>query len=290
MQNQINSFQIAPKVELKSLDNLFLQLCSNSCNLNCKNCYSKSSTFKKEDDFIPLEKVKETLNYIKNNKLNSIYLTGGEPLLHPDFNKILRMCLKITNTTVITNGTMINDKKARFLKKIDDESNFETIYRISLDSTDEFLNDSYKGRGTFRKAISAILCLIKYEFNPIINVINYNNRKREDIFEEFRMYFSKRGFEMEDINLKVVPFFDKDENIEEEFDNNLEKENIKNLDCYNSRTISAKGVYSCPMLSMDYRARLGSGINDFSKVNYLDCKKCSICIKNNKKVEVNDWM
>ena len=31
--------------------------------------------------------------------------------MHPDFNQILRMCLKISNVTVLTNGTMINDKK-----------------------------------------------------------------------------------------------------------------------------------------------------------------------------------
>ena len=101
--------------------------------------------------------------------------------MHPDFNQILRMCLKISNTTVLSNGVMINDKKARFLRKIDDESQFETIYRISLDSTNELENDSMRGRGSFRKALGAIISLLKYEFNPIISVLNYKNKPKEEI-------------------------------------------------------------------------------------------------------------
>ena len=114
--------------------------------------------------------------------------------MHPDFNQILRMCLKISNTTVMSNGVMINDKKARFLRKIDDESQFETIYRISLDSTDELENDALRGRGSFRKALCAIMSLLKYEFNPIISVVNYQNKEKAQIFEEFQSYFSKKDF------------------------------------------------------------------------------------------------
>ena len=113
--------------------------------------------------------------------------------MHPDFNSILRMCLKISNTTVMSNGVMINDKKARFLRKIDDESQYETIYRISLDSINELENDALRGRGSFRKAISAIMSLLKYEFNPIISVVNYKNRPYEEIFNEFRKYFSQKN-------------------------------------------------------------------------------------------------
>ena len=83
-------------------------------------------------------------------------------MLHPDFNTILRLCLKFSNVTVLTNGTLINDKKARFLRKIDDESNFETIYRISLDHYNEQKNDEIRGRGSYRKALLAIQSRYKY--------------------------------------------------------------------------------------------------------------------------------
>lgn len=287
MENKQLIFKIPPKVELTRLDNLFFQLSSKACNLRCKHCYIERNPYKNEEDFISIDKIKQNLIMVKNLNLKSIYLTGGEPLMHPDFNQILRMCLKISNVTVLTNGTMINDKKARFLRKIDDESQFETIYRISLDSTDELENDILRGRGSFRKALLAISSLLKYEFNPIITVVNYKNKDKTEIFEEFQKYFSKKDFILDDINLKIIPFFNKNDEI-----NQIEFDEISNekLECKNSRIVSQNGVYACPMLVNDYRARLGSNISDCSRVNYLDCEKCAICAKNNQKIQANDWM
>ena len=288
MQNSKIMYMTPPKIELKELQNVFFQLCVKACNLKCKFCYIEKNPYKNEEDFISIDKIKEALISLKGKKLNSIYLTGGEPLLHPNFNQILKMCLKISNTTILTNGTMINDKKARFLRKIDDENEFETIYRISLDSTDEIENDSLRGRGSFRKALCAVSSLMKYEFNPIISVVNYKNRSKDIIFKEFQEFFHKKGIEFEEINLKVIPFFSKtDETAQIEVIENIE---IEKLDCYNSRVISQTGVYSCPMLVNDYRAKLGTSLNNYSKINYLDCEKCSICVKANQKVQVNDWM
>lgn len=288
MENQRLVFKTPPKVELKNLDNLFFQLCTKTCNLRCKHCYIERNPYKNEEDFIDLDKIKKTLIALRGQNLKSIYLTGGEPLMHPDFNQILRMCLKISNTTVMSNGVMINDKKARFLRKIDDESQFETIYRISLDSTNELENDAIRGRGSFRKALVAIMSLLKYEFNPIISVVNFKNRDRKEIFDEFQSYFFKKGFALDDINLKIIPYFRKsDEMAQIEMIDDI---NIEKLDCYNSRIVSQNGVYACPMLSDDYRARLGSNIWDCSKINYLDCEKCSICVNSRQKIQVNDWM
>ena len=288
MENQKLMLMTPPKVELKSLDNLFFQLCTKACNLKCKHCYIERNPYKNEEDFISIDKIKQTLLLVKNHKLKSIYLTGGEPLMHPDFNQILRMCLKISNTTILSNGVMINDKKARFLKKIDDESQNETIYRISLDSTNELENDFYRGRGSFRKAISAIASLLKYEFNPIISVVNYKNRQKAEIFEEFQSYFSKKGFVLDDINLKIIPFFQKNDEMHEvEINQDI---NFEKFDCSNSRVVSQNGVYACPILVNDYRARLGSTLADCSSANYLDCEKCTVCINSNQKAQVNDWM
>lgn len=289
MDNTKAALLTPPKVELKKLDNLFFQLCEKSCNLKCKNCYIKSDYNKNSADFLDIEKVKQALIFAKNNNVSSLYLTGGEPLMHPDFNRILRMCLKVTSTTVITNGVMINDKKARFLRKIDDESQFETIYRISLDSTDELENDNYRARGSFRHALSAIQSLLKYEFNPIISVVNYKNRKREEIFEEFYNFFLKRGFKLEDINLKVMPYFPVEPNNQESEIDNIDTKNIP-FDCATSRIVAQNGIYSCPLMVSDYRARMGSSLDDCASSNYLDCENCMVCAKFRSKVQVNDWV
>lgn len=287
MQNQQISFMTAPKVELEELKNLFFQLCTKTSNSSYKSCYIEKSNQKNKEDFIGIDKIKQNLNCIKDKNLNSIYLMGAEPLMHPDFNQILRLCLKVCHTTILTSGVMINDKKARFLRKIDDESKFETIYRISLDSTDEIKNDQYRFRGSFRKALSAIFALLKYEFNPIISVVNYENKTKQELFEEFSSFFLKKGFELDDINLKVIPYFPPMNPNSQEISH---QEDFDRIDCKTSRVISQKGVYSCPMLIDDYRAHLGSSLDNSSRVNYLDCEKCSICTSLNQKVLVNDWM
>ena len=280
-------FMSAPQVELKELNNLFFELCYKACNLKCKHCYIEKNLYKQEKDFIPVEKIKAALLQTKGENLSSIYLTGGEPLLHPDFNTILRMCLKFSNVTVISNGVLINDKKARFLRKIDDENDFETIYRISLDHFDELKNDEIRGRGSFRKALGAILNLAKYEFNPIISVCNYYQESRQELFNGFYELFRKHDFEIEDINLKVMPYFENNCNDEFIEDFNFDK---TKLDCYNSRVLSANGVYSCPALSNDFRARAGSDMSNYSKRTFLDTQKCAKCIKHFSKNQANDWM
>ena len=76
MQNQEMMFFTPPKVTLGELKNLFFQLCSKTCNLKCKYCYIEKNPYKKEEDFIDTDKIKQTLQTLKGQNLNSIYLTG----------------------------------------------------------------------------------------------------------------------------------------------------------------------------------------------------------------------
>jgi len=278
----------APVVELNEINNLFFELTNKCCNLKCTHCFIKRNPFKKEKDFIQIDKIKQSLLSVKRNELRSIYLTGGEPMMHPDFNSILRMCLKVSNTTIITNGTFINDKKARFLRKIDDESNFETIFRISFEHYDEQKNDAVRGRGSFRKAVFAMQNLYKYDFNPIISITSYYKESREEMFKGFAEVCSKFGFELSDINLKITPYFDSDPKSFKQLEN-FETEGAL-LDCRNSRIVSAKGVFTCPALVNDFRARSGYLIENCSRKVCLDTEKCYICAHHNAKVFSNDWM
>ena len=281
-------FMQAPVVETEELNNLFFELTNKCCNLKCTHCFIKRNPFKKEKDFLSLDKIKQNLIMAKKENLKSIYLTGGEPMMHPDFNTILRMCLKISNTTILTNGTFINDKKARFLRKIDDESEYETIYRISFEHYDEQKNDLIRGRGSFRKALFAVQNLYKYDFNPIISITDYYKEPRGKMFEGFYELCKKFNFEMGQINLKIIPYFNPDPNTFrqlETFDFDTNK-----LDCKNSRIVSQKGVFSCPVLCNDFRARSGYSIEGCSRKIYLDTEKCFNCTMHKTKAFANDWM
>ena len=140
----------SPKSELKTFDSLFIEMSMKACNLKCKHCYIDFSNEKNKKNFIHFDKIKEALSDLQNENLKYIHLTGAEPLLHPDFNAILRYCLKRTSTVIHTNGYSINDKKARFFKKVEEENNKgnEIIIKLSLEHYDELTNDEIRGRGS----------------------------------------------------------------------------------------------------------------------------------------------
>ena len=116
-----NSIYAAPIYKLKELNNLFIELTEKNCNQRCAQCYIDFPISRNTKDFISFEKIKEALNDTRHENVYCIYLTGAEPMTHPDFNSILRLCLKRCNVCICTNGSFLNEKKIRFLKKVEDE-------------------------------------------------------------------------------------------------------------------------------------------------------------------------
>ena len=118
----MTSIYTAPVYKLEDLNNIFIELTAKNCNHRCSSCYIKFensfSLNKTVKDFISIDKIKEALTETKNENLHCIYLTGAEPMTHPDFNSILRLCLKRCNVCICTNGSFLNEKKIRFLNKI----------------------------------------------------------------------------------------------------------------------------------------------------------------------------
>ena len=130
MQTQL-SFK-APSIGLRGLNNLWIQLTTSACNLKCRHCYLSCMPSNKPR-FLPLDKIKSAIEEAKKMQVEEIYLQGGEPLLHPDINNIIRLSLKLANVTILTNGLLINDKKARFLRQIEQDHDFEIIFRVGLE-------------------------------------------------------------------------------------------------------------------------------------------------------------
>ncbi len=129
-----------------------------TCNLNCYYCYRYSGPSVKETRM----SVKTLLGIIENlseRGLNIVELTGGEPLLHPNFMEILEFCCKhLSLVSIITNGTLIDED---FIKKIKPLKN-KVIFSISLDSYREKEHEMKSGiKGSFQKAVDAIKLIAK---------------------------------------------------------------------------------------------------------------------------------
>lgn len=270
----------APVCELKKLDNMFIEMTAKNCNQHCAHCYIDFPLSKKVKDFIPRDIIKKALSDTKTDNIRCIYLTGAEPMTHPDFNSILRLCLKRTNVCICTNGSFINEKKTRFLKRVEDESNFEIIFKLSIDHYDELKNDNLRGRGAYRQVIHAVTYLVKYDFNPILCVTNYYNEDINELKSKFKEILEKHGFSAQDRNIEVNVWFNK-----------LNKEDYENvsfdyesLDCEFGRILTANGIYSCPFLSNDHRGRCGADFSDYSHKTVLETPYCNTCLKNKRQV------
>ncbi len=266
-------------INMKSLNNLFIEMSAKSCNQHCKHCFIDFPKYKKDLDFISIETVKQALNDTMTEPIECIYLTGAEPMTHPDFNALLRLCLKRSNVCICTNGSFINEKKARFLKKVEEESTNEIIFKISMDHYDEVKNDDVRYRGAFRHALFAIKHLVKYNFNPIIAFTNYYNLHCEEIYEGFMNIFSRNSFDLDTSNIQISPWHDTSVKTEGEICGRWDK-----LDCEYGRILTSTGVYTCPFLANDYRGRCGSSFSDYNKRSSLETSFCNTCIKAEKQI------
>lgn len=269
-----NSTYLSQVVDLIRLDNLFIEMSAKSCNQRCKNCYIDFPPYKKEADFIPVDVVKQALNDTALDNVKCIYLTGAEPMTHPDFNVILRLCLKRCDVCIATNGSFINEKKARFLKKVEDESINSIYFKVSLDHYNEIKNDDVRYRGAYRHGIFAIKHLLKYDFKVAVAVTNYYNLSYADLTQGFKIAFEHYDIDFSGINIQINPYYDK--NSQSDFKG---IEFCGNYDCEYGRVLTASGVFACPFLANDYRGRCGNSFKDYKKRTFLETPFCSTCAK-----------
>lgn len=268
----MSSIYTAPIYKLEELNNVFIELTAKNCNQRCKNCYIDFPNNKKVKDFIPLDKIKTAFDELKNQNIHCIYLTGAEPMTHPDFNTILRFCLKKYNVCICTNGSFLNEKKIRFLNKVEAENNNQILFKLSITHFDEHENDKVKYRGHFRQTIFALKTLSRYNFSAVLSFENYYKLDKALVEEMFNKLFKEQ--EIFTIDLQVInshPHHD---------DNNYLKPAAK-TDCMYGRVLCSTGVYACPFLSGDYRGRVGGSFLSFSEIIFADTDFCATCSKNN---------
>lgn len=297
-----NSIYTAPVYKLEELNNLFIEMTAKNCNQRCSSCYIDFPLSKNVKDFISIDRIKEALNDTKLDNLYCIYLTGAEPMTHPDFNSILRLCLKRCNVCICTNASFLNEKKVRFLKKVEDEgvgvnagvnggvnaggnidesssknscvneSGNQIFFKLSLAHFNEIESDKVRYRGNFRQTIFALKTLSRYNFNSVLSVQNFYNLSKKEIFEGFNNIFKEQEILNTDIQITVShPNFD---------EKNFSIPSSK-TDCQYGRILCQQGIYACPFLANDYRGRCGSSFKDYSKSIMAETDFCATCSKNN---------
>lgn len=88
------------------------------CNLQCDYCFARD-TFSQGQPTIPIDTFRKIVSFITKYGEQHIGLIGGEPLLHPQFDKIVSIALENNdpgNIMLFTNGIMI-DKYIDILRR-----------------------------------------------------------------------------------------------------------------------------------------------------------------------------
>lgn len=114
------------------------------CNLNCEYCYigkyiNTESEFNNELD-ISIDLVKNKIEYFN---IDTVYLTGGEPLLYPKLDELIEYLYKKNITiNIATNGLLITRKTLDIFKN----KNITLLLSIREDFDKEytFINDIIK--------------------------------------------------------------------------------------------------------------------------------------------------
>jgi len=127
-----------------------------SCNLCCKHCYQEDNTAAMNYDSM-LRFLDKYGEYVALHSYEpQINLTGGEPLLHPDFYKIAgEIRRRNIRLGILTNGTLIDPEAAKKLAALK-----PVFVQVSLDGPKQ-IHGEIRGEGAFERALKGIDLLKK---------------------------------------------------------------------------------------------------------------------------------
>lgn len=128
-----------------------------ACNLKCFHCWvdAGSSVSARHVSTSRLSRLIEEFASLGGEE---ICFTGGEPLCHPDWMRLMERALTYGFRTVSlqTNGTLLKDEDVRALAATELPG---LSIQISLDGTTEPTHDMVRGQGAFAGAVRAVKAL-----------------------------------------------------------------------------------------------------------------------------------
>ena len=123
---------------------------TSACTERCVHCYIPEY----KNVFLDFDLIKKALTEYKAMGGLTVHLSGGECMMHPDFDKILRLCKdENINIIILSNMTLCDDKRIELLKEIDPQ-----FINVSLYSMTPEIHDSITTiQGSWQKTMDAIL-------------------------------------------------------------------------------------------------------------------------------------
>ena len=254
----------APVVPFLRLSALWIQITGTWCNLECTHCINASGPDDPWLKPIAPEVAREAMREADELGVKEIYFTGGEPFLHGEILALLADALAVAPTTVLTNGTLIDDAMADRLAALARGAAYSLEIRVSLDDTDPEKNDRVRGAGAFDKAVRAIQLLHERGLLPIVTateITSHEHAGGRGMYERFRGFLAGLGIEKP--RVKIMPVFALGRSSRgggrRLTEDDLEGFDRGTLQCSESRVVADGGVYACPILAGLPGAKLSDG-------------------------------
>lgn len=170
-------FLILKKRVLRNLQLAIIYDCQYKCSL------CAAAGLKREKEPLNVEQIKKIIEKIKSLGCINVNLTGGEPLLRTDIDKIVKLIYKSgLMVGLITNGGLI---EYNLLKKLKVSGLSEIA--ISMYGSEEY-HDNFTGiKGSYRKAIQSIEIAKRLKLNTIINTIITHDSLRKRCLEDIKI-------------------------------------------------------------------------------------------------------
>jgi len=260
----------APTVPLTSLDQLWFQVAGTVCNLRCTHCFISCSPDNHSFWFMTREQVRSALEESAGMGVKEYYFTGGEPFMNHEMVEILDDTLGYGPATVLTNATLLPERRVDELRTIAEGRCHPIEMRVSVDGPTAAMNDAIRGEGTFERAMDGVRLLVAAGFRPIITTMqSWPCEDMACVLRTFRDALGAVGYA--EPRLKVLPplligeearrnrGYRPDERVTHEM---MHGYDLDQLLCTRARLVTAAGVYACPIL-LDYpSARLADTLTE----------------------------
>ncbi len=283
---KVSSSETLPSAKLIYLDTLWFQITGTLCNLRCTHCFIACSPENHRLEMMETDQVLSYLEQAQKLGVKEIYYTGGEPFIHKDFLFILAITLRNFPATVLTNGLLINDRRADQLQQLSRTSRYSLELRISLDDYEEQGNDAVRGKGNFNKVLQTYQRLYQRGFLPILAVTEIRDHlnsegKPSRGYQEYVCLLESIGIDRP--RIKIIPIFEMGglpnpaapQYVTSEMMDNFDH---RSLQCSTSRMVAHNGVYACPILVGEEKARLAkSSLKETFKPCALYHTACHTC-------------
>ena len=275
-----------PELAFRSLDTVWVQITGTLCNIACRHCFVSAGPASESLPIMSRAQVESAIQEACDLGARDAYFTGGEPFLHPEIRAIVDFTLERMPLTILTNAVLIDDEQAAWIGERFASSRYSFDLRVSLDGATEETNDRVRGRGVYRRVVDALRRLAREGVSPVVTVVEHEESLKA---AEARIAFTEflGGLGLSRPRVKFLPLLHLGREAERSrgymeheclADEAIALEVGETLMCGSSRTVTAHGVWTCPILVEQSDAILGDNLREARRAIRLTWPACHTCV------------